>query len=199
MISPPGPPGDSAEATAAALAAAESAEAARAAAEAVENALPGKLDKPEAAPAVGQVLRVLSINDDGTFVCGWDTPQSGGVADVQVAGQSIVSDGVAAIPCVPDGWQSRSAYALYQLNQAYGICTVDTGRLAISAAMEAELSARTSNYKAIVPRNLDKAIKIALCDGKGPAYTDTERLAGLLRLGCTVDDDGFVKWEASAE
>ena len=39
-------------------------------------------------------------------------------------------------------------------------------------------------------------IKYAITDGIGSAWTDTERIAALLRMGCTVDDNGFVKWTA---
>lgn len=38
-----------------------------------------KLDKPDEVPEVGKILKIKSVNDDGTFVCGWadgdaDTP-----------------------------------------------------------------------------------------------------------------------------
>ncbi|MEE1239443.1 MAG: hypothetical protein UHO61_05920 [Acutalibacteraceae bacterium] len=42
----------------------------------------------------------------------------------------------------------------------------------------------------------DSIVKGVMCDGKGDAWTDAERLAALLCLGCTVDENGFVKWTA---
>lgn len=44
---------------------------------------------------------------------------------------------------------------------------------------------------------LDYAVKAAMTDGIGAAWTDAERLAALLRMGCTVDENGFVKWTAT--
>jgi hypothetical protein len=43
-------------------------------------------------------------------------------------------------------------------------------------------------------KGLDLAVKGAMCDGIGAAWTNAQKLAALLRLGCTVDEDGFVKW-----
>lgn len=48
----------------------------------------------------------------------------------------------------------------------------------------------------ITPSCMDYAVKAAMCDGKGAAWTDAERLAALARMGCTVGDDGTVKWSA---
>ena len=50
-------------------------------------------------------------------------------------------------------------------------------------------------YRGVVrPLDYDYTIKMLLTDGIGAAWTDTERLAALLRMGCTVDENGFVKW-----
>ena len=38
---------------------------------AVAEAIAPKLDKPEIAPEVGKVLKVKSVNEDGTFICEW--------------------------------------------------------------------------------------------------------------------------------
>ena len=58
-----------------------------------------KIDKPVEAPTVGTILKVKSVNENGTFVCEWG--EGGGNLDVQIDGQSIVKDGVAEIPSVP--------------------------------------------------------------------------------------------------
>lgn len=62
--------------------------------------LANKIDKPSTAPAVGKILKVTAVNDDGTFVCEWADAPSGGVTDVKINGVSIVSAGVAEIPYV---------------------------------------------------------------------------------------------------
>lgn len=49
---------------------------------------------------------------------------------------------------------------------------------------------------AVTLQALDNATKAAMCDGKGAAWTDTERQAALARMGCTVGDDGVVKFTA---
>ncbi|MGM9601400.1 MAG: hypothetical protein ACI3W5_07435, partial [Faecousia sp.] len=67
-------------------------------AKAVGDALEGKLDKPATAPEVGKILKVTAVNEDGTFSCEWADANSGCVEDVQIDGQSVVGDGVAAIP-----------------------------------------------------------------------------------------------------
>ena len=72
----------------------------------------------------------------------------------------------------------------------------DNGSLKISYATDAEISGRTGRRKTIVCANMDYAMKAALCDGKGAAWTNAERLAALARMGCTVGDDGTVKWTA---
>lgn len=53
-------------------------------------------------------------------------------------------------------------------------------------------------YSFYVPMTkTDYAVKAAMCDGQGAAWTDAERLAALLRMGCTVDENGYVKWTAT--
>lgn len=112
------------------------------------------------------------------------------VKDVQVGGSSVLDGDVAKIqiaqPDVPGVVKILPP-------QDSGIWN-DNGSLKISYATDAEISSRLGNRKTIVCANLDYAVKAAMCDGKGAAWTDAERLAALLRLGCTVDDSGVVHW-----
>lgn len=55
-----------------------------------------KITKPAEAPTIGKILRVKSVNEDGTFVCEW--ADSASELDVRIDGKSIVQDGVAEIP-----------------------------------------------------------------------------------------------------
>lgn len=103
------------------------------------------------------------------------------VKDVQAAGTSILADGVANIKA--NAYQGVSFNSLHEL--------------VLFPAGADVLNPRVSN-RAITPINLDYAVKAAMCDGKGAAWTDAERLAALLRLGCTVGDDGIVRWTAQA-
>ena len=51
-----------------------------------------KITKPSDAPQVGKVLKIKSVNEDGTFVCEWaDDNNDGAVSDVKVNGNSIVA------------------------------------------------------------------------------------------------------------
>ena len=55
-----------------------------------------KITKPAEAPTIGKIIRVKSVNEDGTFVCEW--ADSASDLDVRIDGESIVQDGVAEIP-----------------------------------------------------------------------------------------------------
>ena len=66
----------------------------------------------------------------------------------------------------------------------------------IVQAPTTDIDSRANAPRPVNGNNLDYAVKAAMCDGKGAAWTDVERLAALLRLGCTVGDDGIVRWTA---
>ena len=156
-----------------------------------------KLDKPATPPdSAGKVLRVLAVNEDGTFTCEWaDAPVA--VSDVTVNGESIVDAGVASIPVVPaknydDCYKGLIGIAKTDWSSLY---TDANGNLRVIGAGVTQISNR-SVYP-IMPKYIDYAVKSAMCDGKGDAWTDAERIAALLRMGCTVDDNGFVKWGAA--
>lgn len=85
------------------------------------------------------------------------------VKDVQVAGTSVLTDGVANVPIadidilgvIKAGNATESG--LWFMN----------GVPRISFATDDEISSRNEQRKAIVCNNLDKAVKAAMCDGKG--------------------------------
>lgn len=114
------------------------------------------------------------------------------VKDVQVAGTSVLTDGVANVPIA----SATTPGVVSILTPANSGIWNNNGSLMISYATDEEISTRVGFRKTIVCTNLDKAVKAAMCDGKGAAWTDAERLAALLRLGCTIGDDGIVRWTA---
>ena len=114
------------------------------------------------------------------------------VKDVQVGGNSVLTDGVANVPIA----QVTTPGVVSILAPVDSGIWNDNGSLKISYATDIEISTRLGYRKAIVCSNLDKAVQAAMCDGKGAVWTDAERLAALLRLGCTVGDDGIVRWTA---
>lgn len=116
------------------------------------------------------------------------------VKDVQVAGTSVLADGVANVPIAQTWVTGEKYFGVVAPSVAHGLYAVD-GLIQIYPAETVNIANRVLD-RPIVPRNLDYAVKAAMCDGKGAAWTDAERLAALLRLGCTVDDDGIVRWTA---
>lgn len=114
------------------------------------------------------------------------------IKDVQVAGSSVLVGDVANVPMA-----DVNIFGVIKGGDATesGIW-FENGVPKISYATDYHISSRNGQRKAIVCANLDYAVKVAMCDGKGAAWTDVERLAALLRLGCTVDNDGIVRWTA---
>lgn len=154
-----------------------------------------KITKPAEVPTAGKILRVKSVNEDGTLVCEW--ANGGNNLDVQIDGQSIVQDGVAEIPlCTKTNGAGLITIDMYSNNGGLYRADETTGLIRIMCANERNISARNNDFTPIVPSNFDYTVKAAMCDGKGKAWTDAERIAALLCMGCTVDDNGFVKWTA---
>ena len=58
----------------------------------IKEGLSARIEKPTDAPIVGKVLKVKSVNEDGTFVCEWAETGGGNVDDVRFNGNSIVDD-----------------------------------------------------------------------------------------------------------
>ena len=110
------------------------------------------------------------------------------VKDVQVGGSSVLADGVANVPIA-----SSSGYGVVKTGSWWGTTINTDGILSTYPALQLNFAERASRT-VVTPGNLDYAVKAAMCDGKGAAWTDAERLAALLRLGCTVDDSGVVHW-----
>lgn len=132
-----------------------------------------KLNYP-VSPVAGQLLRVKTINDDGTIVL--ETVAGGGISDVQVDGTSVVDEGVAKIPIA-----SKTSYGAVKL-AGQGV-KIDGGSLYTEYATRPMIDSRNYYYQPITPASLDYAVKAAMCDGKGAAWTDAEQAATRARLG----------------
>lgn len=147
-------------------------------------------DLAPAGAAVGQLFRVAAISEDGKY-----TMEPVDMLDVRVNGDSIVQDGVAIIP-LANGFGKTG---IVRLANGLGVkwSNANGSGLSIDYANINLISNRSASNNPIIPYYLDDAVKAAMCDGKGAAWTDAERIAALLRMGCTVDGNGFVKWGAS--
>lgn len=155
-----------------------------------------KITKPAEAPTIGKILRVKSVNEDGTFVCEW-ADDGGNNLDVRIDGESIVQDGVAEIPmCTTSTAPGLITIDLYSNSGGLYRVNEKTGLIRIANAKNTAIDERKNSFCPIVPENLDYAVKAAMCDGKGAAWTAEEQAAARERMGAwttiadiTLDED----------
>lgn len=141
-----------------------------------------KLTAPSSAQ-IGQIFQVKSINDDGNLVLeAVDMPSGGSggaVDDVQIDGQSIVGEnGVAEIPKM-----DLDKSGLIQFRSGYGL-QLTGNYLLIDDASEEHIKNRVNRF-AVTGKNFDYAVKCAMCDGKGAAWTTEEQAMARARMGAT--------------
>lgn len=106
------------------------------------------------------------------------------VQDVQVAGASVLKDGVANVPVAT----ADAPGVVSVLPSTDSGIWNDNGSLKVSYATDAEISGRTGARKAIVCANMDYAVQAAMCDGKGAAWTDEEQKQARKRLSLDILD-----------
>lgn len=107
------------------------------------------------------------------------------IQDVKVNGTSVVTDRVAEIPRADKG-----VYGYTTASGSYGTQILNhTGEIRTVKATNAQIDTRTHDYNQIVPTNLDYAVKAALTDGKGTAYTDAQKQSARERIGAVGTDD----------
>lgn len=143
----------------------------------------GFLDSPPT-PEVGKILKIKSVNEDGTFVCEW-ADDGGSNLDVQINGESIVQDGVAEIPLATKT-EKAGLVTIDKCATRGGIVKADasTGLIRIQAASKSNIDARNNSFCPIVSNySLDYAVKAAMCDGKGAAWTAEEQASARDRMG----------------
>lgn len=107
------------------------------------------------------------------------------VKDVQVVGNSVLVDGVANVPIASETKEGviKAPFA----DGTFGIQLDNDNRPCVFAASEADITARETIYRPLVPARMDYAVKAAMCDGKGAAWTDTEQKAARERIGIPND------------
>ena len=144
----------------------------------IKQDLGTKLTAPPT-PEVGKILKIRSVNEDGTFTCEW--ADGGSNLDVRINGESIVQDGVAEIPI-----SSHDTLGLvYTDNSAGGYTTGlmnQQGRLKVNTASIDDVNKRRLR-KEIDCSNFDYAVKAAMCDGKGATWTAEEQASARDRMG----------------
>lgn len=103
------------------------------------------------------------------------------VKDVQVAESSVLADGVANVPVA-----SSSGFGVVKTQSWGGTMIDDNGYLVVYPSAIDHVNGRVSKTT-ITPTNLDYAVKAAMCDGKGAAWTSAEQKAARERMGIPND------------
>lgn len=139
-----------------------------------------KITAPEN-PEVGKAFKIKSVNDDGTFIGEWADCTN---LDVRINGESIVQNGVAEIPIANRdnvfGVVKTIPYEFW----GTGVGADRDGNLRLYPASNGNIDARQKiNVSPISVNNLDYAVKAAMCDGKGAAWTAEEQAAARERMG----------------
>ena len=149
---------------------------------------------PESAQ-VGQLLRVKSKNDDGSVVLETVEMPSESVKDVRIDGTSIVENDVAEIPKA-----SPNKYGVIKSIYSKGVIVNSQGILEFANGNNVKIDERSENY-AVLCANIDYAVKVAMCDGKGAKWTAEEQKASRERQGIydwediadiTLEEDSMV-------
>lgn len=110
--------------------------------------------------------------------------------DVRLNGKSITADGVADIPAAVgnEDDSSKNSYGVVKSRGvSFGIFLHRDG-ICLAAAAANEIDSRKNYFKPIPPAMLDYAVKAAMCDGKGAAWTAAEQAAAKKRMG--ISDSG---------
>lgn len=102
------------------------------------------------------------------------------VSDVQDAnGNSFVTDRVAKIPMAGPS----AAVGLATADSTFGTFVQEGSPIIrVQRAADSQIDNRNTLYCPIVPYNLDRAVKAAMCDGKGAAWTADEQKAARERM-----------------
>lgn len=146
-----------------------------------------KITAPEN-PEVGKAFKIKSVNDDGTFIGEWADCTN---LDVQIKGKSIVTDGIAEIPIANrDNVFGVVKTVPYEFWGTGVGASSNNGQLRLYPASNGNIDARQKiNVFPISVNNLDYAVKAAMCDGKGAAWTEEEQAAARERMGIDEWED----------
>lgn len=137
---------------------------------------------------IGEVTALAGVNtistDADQVTVTWHEAVRADVKDVQVAGNSVLDGGVANVP-----FASINKPGVINIGNARnsGIYIDEDGYCYISYATKPEIDGRNAERKTIVCSNLDYAVKAAMCDSKGAAWTSDEQKAARERMGIPGD------------
>lgn len=118
------------------------------------------------------------------------------LTDVQINSTSIVTDGVANIPCgIPFKYSMAKFSNNVYGNWVYsGVFLDSSGSVRLpNVSDEQIINSMDGNYQ-IVPvlsRNIRTSVKTAMCDGKGDEWTEDEKLKAQERIGVSKIPSGM--------
>lgn len=118
-----------------------------------------------------------------------------GVEDVQIDGTSIVKDGIAEIPIIA----KENTYGLIKLTGQFAGLKCENGSLKLQPAYNNYIDMRLDYGAPITAGNLDYAVKAAMCDRKGTAWTAEEQVAARERMRALSGDWQIIMDETLAE
>lgn len=128
----------------------------------LQQDISGKLSEPVEGLAVGKYFRVAQIDENGHAVLeAVDLPIASGNQFGVVRAQPVGTE--------------------------RGVYISPEGFLATQFASVSQINNRTNFNNSITPYNLDYAVKAAMCDGKGAAWTADEQAAARERIGIPGD------------
>lgn len=161
----------------------------------LQKDISGKLSEPAEGIAAGKYFRVAQIDENGHAVLEAVDAKTIGVQDVQVNGESIVAgeNGVADLPLATN----TKLGLVTSAGSNYGI-GISEGLASLNLAAQNEIYARTTR-KVISPQNIDYAVKAAMCDGKGAAWTAEEQAAARERMAVENGSDFELLVDATLE
>ena len=149
------------------------ADAAAKSAQTVADIVQAKLDNGDFVGPAGKPGSDASVTAENIKSALGYTP----VKDVQLAGKSVLENGVAVIPSA-----SEVAAGVVRPYSWDGTKIDSAGRIGLFTATQTHIDNRVSST-AIVPTNIDYAVTAAMTDGKGPAWTANEQKAARERMG----------------
>lgn len=165
----------------------------------IDSLKENKIEKPAETPTIGKILRVKSVNEDGTFICEW-ADSGGSNLDVRINGESIVQNGTAEIPlCTKTKEAGLISIDTYTSNGGLHRANNETGLIRIASATNNQIDERRNKFCPIVPETIDYAVKAAMCDGKGAMWTADEQAAARERMGAWTGDWQIIMDETLAE
>lgn len=106
------------------------------------------------------------------------------VTDVQINSASIVSDGVAVVP--NGAVNTKGAVGIQNCKgiiATNGLLAIDNDARYTEVTMAKRYNSGSFGYQVIATNNYDVAVKLAMCDGQGAAWTAQEQEAAQIRLG----------------